>query len=411
MSAGDVDGGAVATRRFALSDKTSYWLVFYGMLFIVATGTVPVAMYPLYAATFHFSPAVVTLLGSATTFGVMIVVPVLGGISDAIGRRPVLVPGLLLAMLSIVGYIFANGFWLLLATRILSGFAVGLFTGAATATLADLEPNGDTRRAATHASATSVGGWALGPIIGGIFVEYGPWPLRLVFIVSLVLLLPALYGVIAMRETMRTKRRHDFTPQLRLPPRGSRSLFALASLIILVAFMTASMFQALGPTMVVHLMHVKNLAIAAISVVSFVGTSAIAQMRFNAVPIKKATVLGLLIMPAGLAIVITALFTARIELFVIGALIGGFGQGLAYLGGQGIVAFVAPAKERAAIFSTYFVIVYVAGGGSAITLGIFAKQYGLHSSTITYTILASILAVSTALLTARTTIARRSDDD
>ena len=82
-----------------------------------------------------------------------------------------------------------------------------------------------------------------------------------------------------------------------------------------------------------------------------------------------------------------------------------------YKGGQGIVAFVAPAKERAAIFSTYFVIVYVAGGGSAITLGIFAKQYGLHSSTITYTILASILAVSTALLTARTTIARRSDDD
>jgi MFS family permease len=401
----DAAGLAERSRR---ADVRSYWLVFYAMTIIVATGTVPVALYPSYAETFHFSPAVITLLASATTFGVMVAVPLLGGASDSIGRRPVLLPGLALGALSIVGYLLANGFLLLLLTRILSGFAVGLFTGAATATLAELEPNGDTRRAATHASTTSVAGFALGPLVGGLFVEYGPWPLRLVFVVSLVLLVPAIVGIALMRETMTDRRPHAWRRrQLRLPPPSGRRLFGLASLIAVCSFMTASFFQALGPTMVVKVLHVNNRAIAAGAVVCFLGTSAVAQLRFRSVAIPRATIRGLLLLPFGLAFVIAALLQGSLALFVIGALIGGLGQGLAYLGGQGIVARVAPAAERAALFSTYFVIIYVSGGGTAIALGLAAKAYGLHWSTVVYAALASALPLLTALITTRTAIDRR----
>jgi MFS family permease len=379
--------------------------VFYAMTIIVATGTVPVALYPSYASAFGFSPAVITLLASATTFGVMVAVPLFGGMSDAIGRRPILLPGLGLAALSIVGYLFADGFWLLLLTRILSGFAVGLFTGSATATLADLEPHGDTRRAATHASTTAVAGFALGPLVGGLFVQYGPWPLRLVFVVSLALLVPAIVGIALMRETMTERRPYLWwPPQLSLPPPSGRWLFGLASLIALCSFMTASFFQALGPTMVVDLLGVQNLAVAAGAVVCFLGTSAIAQLRFRRVPIPRATTFGLVLLPIGLAFVIGAVVEVSLPLFVIGALIGGLGQGLAYLGGQGIVARVAPAAERAGLFSTYFVIVYMSGGGTAIALGLAAKAYGLHWSTIVYASLAVILSLLTALIVRRAAI-------
>ena len=399
---------AAGARR---ADVRSYWLVFYAMTVIVATGTVPVALYPSYAETFGFSPAVITLLASATTFGVIVAVPFFGGMSDAVGRRPLLLPGLVLAELSIVGYLFANGFWLLLLTRILSGFAVGLFTGAATATLADFEPHGDTRRAATHGSTTAVAGFALGPLVGGLFAEYGPWPLRLVFVVSLVLLVPAIVGIAAMRETVTVRRPYAWwTPKVSLPPRSGRWLFGLAALIAVCSFMTASFFQALGPTIVVELLHVDNRAIAAGAVVCFLGTSAVAQLRFHSVAIPKATTSGLLLLPCGLAFVIAALVLPSLGLFVVGALLGGFGQGLAYLGGQGIVARVAPAAERAALFSTYFVLIYVSGGTTAIALGLAAKAYGLHGSTIVYTSLAIALSLLTAAIVRRAAIDGRPAD-
>ena len=385
------------------ADVRAYWLVFYAMTIIVATGTVPVGMYPTYAVEFHMSPAAITLLASATMFGVMVAVPFLGGISDAIGRRPVLIPALALAALSLVGYIFADGFWLLLAARIVSGFAVGVFTGAATATLADLEPHGDTRRAATHASTTSVAGFAIGPIVGGLFVQYGPWPLRLVFVVCLALLVPAFVGIALMRETITERRPYAWwQAKVSLPPRSMLRLFGLASLLALCAFMTASFFQALGPTIVVRELGVSNRLVAATAVVCFLGMSAVAQLRFRAAPIRKATTTGLvLLLPAGLALVILALLRSSLALFVAGAVIGGFGQGLVYLGGQGLVARIAPADERAGLFSTYFVIVYVTGGMTAISLGVAATHWGLHWPTIVYSALAAAIALGTAVLVRR----------
>lgn len=387
----------------ARADVRAYWLVFYAMTIIVATGTVPVGMYPTYAVEFHMSPAAITLLASATMFGVMVAVPFLGGISDAVGRRPVLLPALGLAAASLVLYVFADGFWLLLAARIVSGFAVGVFTGAATATLADLEPHGDTRRAATHASTTSVAGFAIGPIVGGFFVQYGPWPLRLVFVVCLALLVPAFVGIVLMRETVTERRPYAWwSPKVSLPPHSGLRLFGLASLIALCAFMTASFFQALGPTIVVHELGVSNRLVASVAVVCFLGTSAVAQLRFRAAPIRRATTVGLtLLLPAGLVFVIAALVHGSLELFVIGALIGGIGQGLVYLGGQGIVARVAPADERAGLFSTYFVIVYVTGGATAISLGIAATHWGLHWPTIVYSALAIVIALGTAVVVRR----------
>src|SRR5207237_102736 len=209
---------------------------------------------------------------------------------------PVLLPALGVGAVSLLLFVFAHGFLTLLVARILSGFAVGAFAGAGTAALIELEPLGDTRRAATHAATTSVGGFALGPLIGGVFVQYGPWPLRLVYLVSLALLVPAFVGVVLMRETMTERRALDWRPQ-RL----------------------------------------------------------------------------LVLLPAGVAFLVAALLTASLPLFVTGALIGGIGQGLAYLGGQALVEQVTPADRRSEIFSAYLIVVYASGSTTAVSLGFAAK--------------------------------------
>jgi MFS family permease len=392
-------------QRPVLPRRLAYFTVIYGLTMLVATGTVPLGLWTAYAREFHFSAAVLTFLASSTLFGVLVAVLLFGNLSDRIGRRAVLIPGVLLGAVSLVLFVFANGVPMLFAGRVTSGLAVGLFTGAGTAALTELvPPGGDTRRAATHAATTSIAGFAMGPLIGGIFVQYGPYPLKLVYVVCLVFLLPLLVGVVFLPETVRNRRRFKIQPRKVAAPREGRSTFGLASLVVCCCFCGASFFQSLGPTVAVQLLSVQNLAVAGAVASCFLTTSAIAQMRYRSLPIRRQTVTGLLVLPVGLVLITIGLVLEAPPLFILGALVGGFGQGLAYVGGQSLVELATPPERRGEAFSTYLVVLYVAGSSCAISLGLAAKEFGLYRSSVVYATLAALLSLATAAYTARTAI-------
>ena len=371
---------------------------------LVGTGSAPIGLLPAYARDFRLSPLQVTLVAAASTFGVMVAVPLLGRLSDFVGRKPVMLPGLLLGVASIGAYLAADGFELLLAARILSGVAVAVLTGAATAALTELAASGggDTRRAATHAATAGIVGFAAGPVFGGIFVQYGPWPLRLVYAVSLVLLLPALVGVALLPETMTSRRPVLLRPQLGVP-RSGLPTFAVAALVATCCFGAASFFQSLGGVFVVRLLKVHDLFVASLVVASFLGSSTVGQIRFRALTIRRQTVGGLTLLPAGTALVVAGLLVESLPLFVAGAVVGGLGQGIAYIGGQSLVELAAPPERRGELFSLYLVVVYVTGGAGAITLGAVANGVGLHRAAVGYSIVLAAVTVATAAIASRAT--------
>jgi len=127
-------------------------------------------------------------------------------------------------------------------------------------------------------------------------------------------------------------------------------------------------------------------------------------MRFRSLPIRRQTVTGLLVLPAGLAMITAGLLADSVPLFILGALVGGFGQGLAYVGGQSLVELATPPARRAEAFSTYLVVLYVTGSGCAISLGFSANAFGLYRASVVYASLAALLAFATAAYTARTAI-------
>lgn len=394
--------GSAPAAATARARAAAYALIVYALAVLVATTSAPIGLLPAYAGAFHLSAGQITLVAAGSTFGVMIAVPVLGGLSDAVGRRPVLLSGLALGAASLVGFLAADGFAVLMAARIVAGVAVAVVTGAGTAALTELTPSGDSRRAATHAATAAVVGFAAGPVFGGAFVEYASWPLRLVYVVGLALTAPAFAGVALAPETVAARRRFVLRLQIGVP-RAGLSTFAVASLVAACCFATASFFQALGGIFVVRLLDVRNLLVASAVVACFLGTSALGQVGFRGLAIRRATVGGLTLLPAGLALIVGGLLAGDLPLFVAGAGVGGLGQGLAYLGGQSLVERAAPPERRGELFSLYLVIVYVSGGASAIALGFVANAVGLRSAAVGYAAIVGAVTVATVAVAARTT--------
>src|SRR5579875_676570 len=102
--------------------------------------TLPTPLYGLYREQFGFSELMITVIFATYAAGVIAGLLLFGRLSDEIGRRPVLLGGLLLSAASAGAFLLADGLALLLVGRLLSGLSAGIFTGTATAAIVDLAP-------------------------------------------------------------------------------------------------------------------------------------------------------------------------------------------------------------------------------------------------------------------------------
>ncbi len=162
--------------------------------------TLPTPLYLLYRQRFGLSELVITVIFATYALGVIAALLLFGRLSDELGRRRALLPGLALSALSAVAFLGAHGVGLLLVGRALSGLSAGIFTGTATATLIDLVAPERRGRATLVATMANMGGLGCGPLLAGLLSTYLGSALRVTFLVDLALLLPAAIGVWAMPE-------------------------------------------------------------------------------------------------------------------------------------------------------------------------------------------------------------------
>ena len=382
--------GRAATlgRPGALSKNYAFWLVAYTLFLLLAGATIPTPLYPIYQDRFAFSTGVLTVVFAVYVAGVVVCLVFVGPLSDRVGRRRVLLPALGMAAMGSAVFVLAQGVGWLLVARMLQGFGVGATLGTAVAALTELEPRGDHRRAARVGATATVGGLAIGPLASGVFAEYGPWPTVLVFVVHLGLLIPALVGVWKMPETVKeaTVGEVALRPQRLSVPRGIRGPFALASVAAFGAFGVVAVYMSLGPSVTETLLRVDSRMAAGAVVFALMGTSAVGQLGFGGWPIRRAVVVGPALLAVGLGLIVIALFQRSVSLFVIGTLISGLGHGLAFLGSQQLVDWVAPESIRGDIFSAFYVVIYLGAALPALGVGFGAGVVGFLPAVVAFAV-------------------------
>lgn len=350
-----------------------FWAVAY-TLFVLLTGTnLPTPLYRGYAHVFVYSPLVTTLIFAIY---VAVLVPsllVTGPLSDAMGRRRVLLPSLLLAIAGSLGFAFASGTAWLFAARVLQGLVVGAASGALTAALSELEPTGDRRRAALAATAVSLGGLGAGPLVAGALAEYGPEPYVTPFALEVVLLLLAMIFMAVLPEKgTRTKWR----PRRPSIPPSMRQAFAVSGSANFLAFSVIGLFLSLVPAYVMRLLATSNLAIAGGTVTLMLACSVVAQIGGYGRSPLRLQIAGLGLLAIGLGLLAVSGQVSSLPLLIAASALAGIGHGLTFLGGLIEINHLAPANHHAEVVSGFYVIVYLGVGVPVIGVGLLATTVG-----------------------------------
>ncbi|MCU1682774.1 MAG: multidrug efflux protein [Amycolatopsis sp.] len=398
-----------AGRRAVLSPSSGLWVVTAAFTTLMAFGTVPTPLWPLYQVRDHFGPTSVTIAFAAMVAGAAVTFPTLGHLSDHIGRRKVVVPALVLGIVAAVVMSVWPSLAGLITGRFLTGVGVGLMAPTATAYIADLYRAAHPDRPGSAdpgliSTAANLGGLALGPLVAGALAEWVPFPLATSYVVIAVIMGIAGLLVMLSPETVTSHATKETRPvRFALRP-GNRATFGAAAVVGFFAFALMGLFSSLGAIIVRGELDIASqFTIGLIPFTAF-AASAVAQLVLGRLPLPKQLVTGTVLFPVGLALTALSLYQPALWLALVAAGLSGSGAGLLFKGSVTQSAIAAVPASRAGVLAVFFVIAYLGMGLPSVAFSLLIQHIPLKATMIGFAAVLSVgtlVAVITAVRTNR----------
>jgi DHA1 family tetracycline resistance protein-like MFS transporter len=157
-----------------MAKSRSPLIIIFVTIFIDLVGFgIVIPVLPLYAEKFGASEFVVGILLAIYSAMQFLAAPLLGRLSDRVGRRPVLLFSLIGTSLGFLLMGFAHTLWLLFVARIIDGITGGNIS-TAQAYIADVTPPEERSRGMGLIGAAFGLGFIFGPALGGLLSSISP---------------------------------------------------------------------------------------------------------------------------------------------------------------------------------------------------------------------------------------------
>ena len=379
--------------RAVVSRDTGFGLVAYAFLVTMIGTTLPTPLYPLFEQRYSFGELMVTVIFAVYAFGVIAGLLVFGNLSDEIGRKPVLLTGLAFSAISAFLFVFAGSLVAIFAGRIVSGLSAGVFTGTATAMLVDLAPGGRRRLASFVAVVVNLGGLGLGTLLSGLLADYARSPLRLPFVVDLVLLVPAVLGLLVTPETVQRQAFRLRLQRLSVPPEV-RNVFIRGATAGFGSFAVAGVFSSVAPVFLGAILGRTSHALAGAIVFILFSASIVGQLLVSRLSDRRALILGCELLAGGVGLLALALWIESLAALIASASVVGLGQGLVIGAGLAAINQRAPVERRGEIASSFFVVMYVGLSLPVIGVGLAANAWSLRGAGIAFSVAVAVLVLT-----------------
>lgn len=398
-------GPSTSGSRRGVSVALAFAFVAYAFGITMLGTTLPTPLYPIYQQEFGFASLLTTVIYAVYAAGVIAALLLFGRASDALGRRRMLLGGLVASALSAAMFLTNAGLPALFVGRVLSGLSAGIITSTATVMLVELVAPRYRKHATLVATAVNMLGLGIGPLLAGLLAQYAPAPLRLPYAVDLLLLVPAVIGVLLAPETIRAEPGARLRPQRPAIAPAARAVFVPASVAVFAAFAVFGLLTAVEPGILATVLHRPGRALAGLVVFSMFAGSAAGQVGLSWLATRIALPAGCLVLVAGLAGIAAGLLAESLPALVAGTVVVGVGQSLSFRAGMAAITAASPPAGRAETVSSFFVVAYVGISIPVILVGVAAAEFGLRDAGIAFT--AAVAALALGALVAVLRLERR----
>jgi MFS family permease len=356
----------------------------------------PSPLYGAYSVEWHFSPLTLTLIYATYAFGVLATLLLAGGVSDRVGRRPVLLVALAGLGASTTLFLLADSAAWLFAARGIQGLATGAALSAASAALLEFHPRRNPAAVGLTNATAAAAGLGLGVLVSSALVQSGWQPRHLPYLVLLALVATAFAGAWGMPEPVAQRSRFRLTVARPSVPAAVRRPFVLAALAVLSSWSIGALFFSLGPQLAGHLFATTNTVVEGAGIVALAATAVAAQLLTGRIAPWIATAAGSVALAAGMVLIVAASASGSGALYLAGSVVGGAGFGAAFLGGLRALVIAIPPEHRASVMSAFYVAAYTSLSVPAVLAGVVVTETSLQS---TFEIFGSIVT-AVALLVA-----------
>jgi len=353
-------------------------------------------LYGVYRERFGFNSLVLTLVFAVYALVLAPSLLLFGELSDRVGRRPVILGGLVAGTIALGLFALATSVAWLFAARIVQGVSVGMAGGAATAALVELDPEGDRRHAALLATLAQTVGGAAGPLLTGILAEWLPAPRVLCYLVGMLGCVTAAALLLAMPEPGQPRGGGWNLPRPSVP-RDIRVAFARVAATGAAVWAVVALFFSVVPSFATERIGTHSLALlGAISSLVLICSSISQVASRDTIDPRIAQAVGLGLLTAGLAALVLASVTDSAIVLIAASALAGTGHGLGFLGAQDDLNRLAPPERRGEINAALYTCIYLGIALPVIGVGILADLTTLTTAVVVFALATGAAAVSVA---------------
>jgi len=370
------------------------WLAAWPVTAVFVLSNAATPLYVLWQRDIGFSQGTLTVVFAFYIVGLLGSLLVSGVLSDRLGRKPVLLPALALAVTACLIFATAHTVAALIVARLFTGIAVGAVVSAGMAAVTDVAGQDRRRLAALLASCAMVFGAGLGPLLAGILSEALPAPTVTVFIVEAGLLITAILAVLRMpvrRPTAPAKGAWVRVPGV---PPGNGPQLTLGIAVFAPGITATSFVLSLGPSLLAGLLGTNSRIVAgAMAFAMFLAATGV-QFAVQKLPRRTILTAGAVSTALSMIALITAVRTSWIPALIASALLAGAGQGMGQLGGLSLLNSTVPPQRLAEANAALNVGGYVPAGLLPVSAGYLSDAVGLTDAATLFGIALMALAAA-----------------
>jgi hypothetical protein len=377
-----------ASRSLPASAMTMF--SFAGAMLIAASSSAVTPLYHLYQASMHLTPFWITVVFASYVASLLAALLTVGGLSDYVGRRPVILVALLLNAAAMILFSEAREVGQLILARVVQGLCVGVGTTALGAAILDT----NRARGPLLNSVTAFLGMTAGSLGAAALITFSSDPLHRVYEVLLALtaLMIALLYVMPESSTRKAGALASLRPNVRVPPQ-SQAILARLTPANIAAWALGGLYLSLMPTVVATTMGVASPWVGGVVVAALMLTAAVAVAGFRNWSARRLILIGTGTLGLGVAVSMIGIQQHHVVGLLAGTMIAGVGFGATFSGSLRTLLPSAEPHQRAGLLSAFYLQAYLAFAVLAVIAGLSIPEIGLATTAYLYGAVIIVLAL------------------